>query len=45
MTWHEILSNVIEKKINTLGKEPSNLSDLIFLQDNKVLPEEHEKGF
>ena len=45
MTWHEILSNVIEKKINTLGKEPSNLSDLIFLQDNKVLPEEHEKSF
>ena len=45
MDWQEILSNVIDNKINILGREPSSLSDLIFLQDNKVLPEEHAKSF
>ena len=45
MNWQEVLTRVIEKKLKMLGRDPSSLSDLIFLQDLKVDPDKHLQSF
>ena len=45
MSWKSVYSKVVKKRLEILGREPTTLSDLIFLQDLKVIPEEHQKSF
>ena len=45
MSWQKILSRVLEQKLKELGKDPKNVSDLLFLQDNKISLDNHIQSF
>ena len=45
MSWKEILTKVLDQKLQQLGKKPKNVSDLLYLQDNKISLDNHIESF